>query len=145
MTPLTPFGSDFHTPVIVTEEAFDSFDSQQVDMLDMLKFPSSQELRNVVIYYDIIETSFGLLLLGFQNRQLCKTELGTNEKELMQLLESEYPPLYYFHSNVALADATDAALFQQQTCDVIDGLESQGNDLFDFSLFAEPTVATYIT
>ena len=137
MTPLTPFtpftpstnANNNGTPLIFDEEWL-SFSNTDPLIPDQTKF-SSEEFNMFVIFYNIIETTFGHLLVAFQNGQMCKMELGNNETELLESLEVIFPPLYHLHSPVDLASAEDAVMFQQQTDAVVEALEQPSGKVVD--------------
>lgn len=129
ITPFTPSTMNDGTPLIIDEELF-AFTSPDHLTPDQMK-QASEGLNMFVIFYNIIETTFGLLLVAFQNGQVCKIELGNSEMELLESLELAFPPLYHLHSPMELASAAEAAAFQQQTDAVVEALEQPSGKVLD--------------
>ena len=132
MTPLTPFSLSTNsngTPLIAESDLFD-FPDMGGMTIDQVK-PASESLDTFFIYYSFIDTTFGLLLVAFQNGQVCKIELGNSEAELLDSLELQYSALYHLHSPVELASAEDATAFHQQVHAVVEALEQPSGKLLD--------------
>lgn len=134
LTPLTPFTSSMNTsndgtPLIFGEDW--SWLGQTDPLISDQMKNRSDEFNMFVIFYNIIETTFGRLLVAFQSGQICKIELGNDELELLESLELAYPPLYHLHSPMELASAEDAAAFQQQTDAVVEALEQPSGKVLD--------------
>jgi methylphosphotriester-DNA--protein-cysteine methyltransferase len=137
LTPFTPFTANTNstgTPLIVDDDAMAFTDTDQFTP-DLMK-QVSEEFNMFVIYYHIIETTFGLLLVAFQNIQICKIELGTSESELLESLELAFPPLYHLHSPIELASEEEAASFQQQINAVVEALEQPSGKVLDIPVAA---------
>jgi len=132
--PVTPYVNNPQTPVIVDEELFCGASIVGWELLDDIEFPPCQELREMVIYYNIVATTYGLLLVAFRDGQVCKLELGTTRQELTDGLEEDYPMNCYIHSDVEMASAEDADAFRDQTKMLIDGLENPCGKLLDVPL-----------
>lgn len=136
LTPITPFSSNTTvnttsngTPLILDDEWLSFPDI--VPLTSEHAKQSAEGLDMFVIFYNIIETTFGHLLVAFQNRQMVKIELGSNDMELLDSLELAFPPLYHLHSPVELASAEDGAYFQQQSNAVVEALEQPSGKLMD--------------
>lgn len=129
MTPITPVTHNIETPFIADDEFF------ALPNVDPLLFGGekdlSAELEAFVVYYRIIETTFGLLLVAFLNQQVCKLELGMSEPELLEILEATFPSSYYLHSPVELADGGDAVTFRQRIEAVVEALENPSGKVLD--------------
>ena len=78
MTPITPFSNSTSTPLITDEELFVFPDADDM-IMEELKKTSSADFGTFVVYYSIVETTYGLFLVAFHDHQICKLELGTNE------------------------------------------------------------------
>lgn len=132
MTPLTPFTpstNNTNTPFIADED-IPAFANTDPLIFDQMKDPSD-EFNMFVIFYNIIETTYGHLLVAFQNNQVCKIELGNSDTELLESLELAFPPLYHLHSPIELASAKEAEAFQQQTDAVVEALEQPSGKVID--------------
>lgn len=145
MTPITPFTpstDSIQTPSIVDEEYME-FRNVEEAMLEDFKEPACTDFSTFVIYYSITETTYGLLLVAFQNLQICKLELGTSEEELLASLEASFPTLYYLHSTVDLANHEEATGFQQQMLSVVEALENPSGKVLDMPIpIALPSTET---
>jgi methylphosphotriester-DNA--protein-cysteine methyltransferase len=132
MTPITPFAVDSIASEIVRDEGNlgAMFDRDQDPFAD-LKMPSSQEVRDMFIYYQITATTYGSLLVAFHNRNVCMLELGS-EQELTECLEEEYPVDLYIHSPISVAPEADT--FSQQVQSFIEGLEKPCGKLLSVPL-----------
>jgi hypothetical protein len=143
MTPFTPVTNEMSSPLVFQHDSFgsmDMFPNLNFPMFeDDFKLPSSQEIRNAIVHYNIVNTTCGLLLLVFQDRQICKLELGSSAAELMGRLECSYPTLRYFHSPISHASPQDALIFQQETLLTVDRLENPSQDILDLPLTVRPT------
>ncbi|KAK5171818.1 uncharacterized protein LTR77_003454 [Saxophila tyrrhenica] len=133
LTPVTPLEIEFQTPSIHDDEMVGDASSLGCDLFDDFQLPSSQELRDMIIYYDILATSYGPLLVAFHDRKVCKLELGTDE-ELMARLDEEYPALLYIHSGIHQAPQQDANAFHEQIDTIITALENPCGKLLDVPL-----------
>ena len=138
MTPLTPFTpftastNSIGTPLIVDDHIMAFMNTDQFTP-DQMK-QASEEFNMFVIYYTTIETTFGLLLVAFQNGQVCKIELGTSEPELLESLELTFSSLYHLHSPLELASAEEVASFQQQLDAVVEALEQPSGKVLDLPM-----------
>ena len=103
-------------------------------MTEEMKEPSPEDFEAFIIYYVTIETTYGLLLVVFQNRQICKLELGASERELLESLELSFPPLYYIHSPADLATGDNATAFHQHISTVVEALENPSGKVLDVPL-----------
>jgi methylphosphotriester-DNA--protein-cysteine methyltransferase len=143
MTPFTPVTNEIASPLVFQDDSFgsmDMFPNLNFPMFeDDFKLPSSQEIRNVIVHYNIVNTTCGLLLLAFQDRQICKLELGSSQAELMDRLECSYPTICYFHSPISHASPQDALIFQRETLLTVDRLENPSQDILDLPLTVRPT------
>lgn len=144
MTPLTPVSpfvtsttnaSNNGTPFIFDEDWL-SLRRTDPSISDQMK-NTSEEFNMFVVFYNVLETTFGRLLIAFQNGQVCKIELGNDEMELLESLEIAFPPLYHLHSPVELASAADAIVFQQQTDAVVEALEQPSGKLLDMPVLLD--------
>lgn len=137
-TPLTPFENGLQTPLIAGEADFFHGSVYNDDgLFDDLKFPSSQEVRQIVVYYTFVHTTGGVLLVAFSDRKVCTIEFGVDEQELMRLLETEFPSLYHLHLPVDAAGEQDAENFRRQTNHIVDGLENPYGNQIDPTLAPE--------
>ncbi len=135
LAPLTPFTTSTNsngTPLIFDDDAM-AFANTDLFTPDQAR-QGSGEFDMFVIYYSLIETTFGLLLVGFQNGQVCKIELGSSELELLESLGLTFPPLYHLHLPLELASADEAAVFQQQIDAVVEALEQPSGKVLDISM-----------
>ena len=94
----------------------------------------STEFVTVIIYYQVLETTHGCLLIAFQDRRVCKLELGSNDSELLQSLVSSFPTLYHLHSPVGLANSEDTIVFQDQIDAIVEALEHPSGKVLNISL-----------
>lgn len=127
ITPITPFTNNIETPVLRDDEPLPDFDFT----FDAEMKEATTEFESLVIYYGLVDTTYGLLLVAFQNRQVCKVELGTTEGELLEILESSYPSLYNIHSPVDLANSDDYLYFRQQVEAVVEALENPSGKVLE--------------
>lgn len=135
-TPLTPFSNGLQTPLIANDLDFSVPVYNDDSSFDDLKLPTSQEVRQIIIYYTFVSTTGGVVLVAFRDRKVCRIEFGMSEQELMALLEMEFPSLYHVYLPIDDAGEQDAEGFRKQTNDIVDGLE---NSLLGCGL--DPTLA----
>lgn len=107
------------------------------------KAVSTEQLELAIVYFNIVDTVYGRLLVAFKGEQVCKLELGTSEVELAASLEAAFPSMYYIHSHVSLANEVEAASYQQRIDAVVQALEFPTGALVDvpFSLNASEASA----
>ena len=105
-TPITPFMSDLATPDM-NDEQFSNLFGQDIAASDNAKDQLSAEMSIPMVYYDVIETTYGHLLVGFQDKQICKIELGSGQDELLGSLESAFPTPFYAHLPITVAQEDD--------------------------------------
>lgn len=143
-SPMTPVDESMAMPFYTTfgNDAFslpdlDSFTTKyEADTPNLLV---TNPVENVVIFYTILETTCGPLLLAFQNEQMCRLEFGSGMPELLNVLETAFPSMYYIHSPLEMANEAPKALYQQQVDAVMRALEeSSGEALGRPSYFEEP-------
>ena len=129
MTPITPFTNNIETPILASDE---TFEISYIDhLLDEDMREPNVDLETLVVYYGLVDTTYGLLLVVFENRQVCKIELGSSEPELLDTLESSFPSLYNIHSPVELASSEDRSFFGKQVDSVVKALESPSGKILD--------------
>ena len=132
-TAITPLNNNIEEPHIADDELLMYGSAEQI-MTETFKRLSSNKFSTSVVYYTVIETTFGLLLVAFQDRHICKLELGTTEIELLQSLELCFPSLSHLHSPVESANNDDAFAFQQQVNAVVEALEQPSGKVLDVPL-----------
>ncbi|KAK3686885.1 hypothetical protein LTR37_019369 [Vermiconidia calcicola] len=118
-TPITPQSGDMQSTFNGDDDdmVFTDFDESAFAQESLVDFDS------VFIYYSIVETTYGRLLIAFQYGKICKLELGTTEVELLASLDSSFPALHHFHFPKALA-TMEAKTFQEHTDAVVEALEN---------------------
>lgn len=154
LTPVTPItSSSDDVPQIQGEEDdlcmtwSDPFDDRDLYGYDLIGYTLDDErlakelplaqVEVLVIYFTIVETTFGNLLVAFKGERVCKLELGSSEAELIASLETSFPSTYYIHSHVSLAAEMEALVYQQRVDAVVDALEFPSGKLLDVPLSLE--------
>ena len=156
LSPVTPFTNQSEAPVQIADEdptaAAEDVDwsslvnDQDLYGFDLIGYSLGDGLvkdlapANVdvlIIYFSIVETTYGNLLVAFRGDQVCKLELGSSEAELMASLEASFSSMYYIHSHVSLAIETDAVTYQQRIDAVVDALEFPTGKMLDVPLALE--------
>ena len=131
-TPITPpTNNNIEVPDIAYDELLDLTISEQDVSEDLLKESPSANFESFVVYYSVIETTYGPLLFAFHNREVHKVELGMSESELMESLDMSFPTLYYLHSPVSLANGEDLVVFQKQVDAVVEALEQPSGKVLE--------------
>jgi methylphosphotriester-DNA--protein-cysteine methyltransferase len=59
-------------------------------------------LNSLTIFYTIRLTSFGPLLVAFQNDRVCMLNQMANEINLFTALENKFPPSIYMHQDISM-------------------------------------------
>ncbi|KAF2483930.1 metal binding domain of Ada-domain-containing protein [Neohortaea acidophila] len=127
-SPMTPVDPSMGMPFYTTLEN-DAFSLPDLDSVTSkyevgtLNLSTTNPIGNFVIFYTILETNCGQLLLAFQNEQMCRLEFGSDLRELLNVLETAFPSLYYIHSPLEMADGGSKTLYQQQVDAVVRALE----------------------
>lgn len=149
MSPVTPVttGSDIPVQIGSNKEAEIDWNSlvyeddlYNFDLIgytledDVTKGLSADQIELLVIYFSIVDTTYGKLLVAFNKDQVCKLELGNNEAELVLSLETAFSPLYYVHSHVSLANEPEASAYQQRISSVVGALEYPMGKMVDVPL-----------
>lgn len=129
MTPITPITHNFESPSILDDEwltlpdiALPPFEEEKDLAMDLEPF---------VVYYSILQTAFGCLLVAFLDHQVCKVELGISEAELLEALEASFPSSFYLHSPVDFADSSDAVAYTGRIGAVVEALENPSGKVLD--------------
>jgi methylphosphotriester-DNA--protein-cysteine methyltransferase len=132
---------DFQTPLIANDFELSNADFSYTGgsplLLEDFKFPSSQEVRQILVYHTLIPSSHGTTLVAFCDRRVCKIEFGSCEQELIAILERDYPSLFHVHLNVDAACEAERQEFQRQAHEIVDRLEDRGSTYVDPLLIPE--------
>ncbi|KAK3719541.1 hypothetical protein LTR37_004399 [Vermiconidia calcicola] len=118
-TPITPLSGD-------VQATFNSEDHNLVFMdFDESAFANESPVNfdYIFFHYNIVETTYGRLLIAFQYGRICKLEFGGNDTELLANLDKLFPALHHFHYPSALA-TTEAETFQRHAEAVVEALET---------------------
>ena len=151
VSPITPLVGTGEVPIALGSEDVDwssfvagpdplGFDLIGYTMEDMItKDAPLDQIEVLIIYYSLVETTYGYLLIAFKGDQVCKLELGASEAELMASLEAAFSSLYYIHSHISLAGEVEALAYQQRVDAVVDALEHPSGKMLDVPLSLEMT------
>ena len=130
LTPITPIDCDVRSPRVV-DDTLQANHSTDLFACDGDKASSMQ--RSDCIYYSIIESTFGLLLVAFNELKVVRLELGASEAELLDALELVFASSGYLQVPLELASHQDRASLQLQTTAVVEALERPTGKLLDIS------------
>ena len=75
------------------------------------------------IHYSAVDTMDGVLLMAFEDAQVCKLELVATTVEAMMALERSFPKPYYVLVPVDEMQDEQRPLVQQKTRAVVEALE----------------------
>lgn len=149
LSPVTPFTNASDVAVEVASDTAADIDWSNLvndhDLygFDLIGFTLEDEASKdvaldqvgvLVIYYSIVDTTFGTLLVAFQDESVCKLELRSGETELMASLETAFPSMYYVHAHISLAGKMPAAMYQQRIDAVVSALEFPTGKMVDVPL-----------
>lgn len=160
LSPITPFTNQSEVPVQLEDNYTDDVDWNNLvnehdlygyDLLgytledDLVKDLPLEQIEALVIYFNIVETTYGRLLVAFRGDQVCKLELGSSEEELMASLDAAFSSLYYIHTHVSLASEVEAFAYQQRINAVVDALEFPIGKMVDVPLFPDTNEGNAVT
>ena len=131
LTPITPIDYEVSSPGVV-DDTLQANHSTDLFACDGDKASSMQ--WSDCIYYSIIESTFGLLLVAFNELKVVRLELGASEEELLDALESVSASYGYLQVPLELASYQDRALLQLQITAIVDALERPTGKLLNMSL-----------
>jgi AraC family transcriptional regulator, regulatory protein of adaptative response / methylated-DNA-[protein]-cysteine methyltransferase len=131
-TPETSTDSSIPTPSFNEDGVLDSY---YIDpsLLELGKDLSVQ-LESFTVYYSIVDTTYGLLMIAFQDQEVCHLEFGVEAQSLVATMEAAFPALYYLHTSVDLADETKAIYLRQRIAAIVESLEDPGRQFQDDTL-----------
>ena len=160
LSPITPVMNQSEPPVQIEDggtadidwnNLVDEQDLYGYDLLgytledDLVKDLPLEDVELLAVYFNIVETTFGSLLVAFKGDQVCKLELGSSEAELMASLEVSFSSLYYIHTHVSLASGFEAVAYQQRINAVVDALEFPSGRMIDVPLSPSTSEGNAVT
>ena len=113
------------------KETAELLDSVMLNETSLDFAPTNDETLQSIfdIYFTIISTTHGLLLVAFQSGRMCQLELGLTESELMARFQDAFPSGWYTHIYFAQYTGTDELVDQINA--VIEALENPSGKTVD--------------
>lgn len=129
LTPLDPMETGMQMPLQFVDDSFDLSSLSPLPKEDDVDITA--DLESFVVFYSMVQTVCGFLLVAFQKQHVCKLELGVSGPELLDSLERSFPSLYYLHSPIENASGDRAVKYQYHVDAIAQALANPGGQAMD--------------